>query len=54
MFTGIVEETGRVVAFRSGAEAWELIVAAETVPQTVAQIRAESRAARKDRCRAGA
>jgi len=36
MFTGIVEETGRVVAFSSRAEAWELTVAAETVRQDAA------------------
>jgi riboflavin synthase len=29
MFTGIVEETGRVIAFESKAEAWSLTVAAE-------------------------
>lgn len=33
MFTGIVEETGRVIAFSAGAESWELTVAAETVRQ---------------------
>ena len=36
MFTGIVEETGRVVTFTSRAEAWELSVAAETVRQDAA------------------
>ena len=36
MFTGIIEETGRVVAFRPAAEAWELIVAAEVVRRDAA------------------
>ena len=31
MFTGIIEETGRVVSFRPEAEAWELVLAAQTV-----------------------
>ena len=31
MFTGIVEETGRVVAFTQGAEAWRLQIAASAV-----------------------
>ncbi|HVZ65276.1 MAG TPA: riboflavin synthase [Lacunisphaera sp.] len=29
MFTGIVEETGRVVAFTAAAEAWRLVIAAD-------------------------
>ncbi|HYP17602.1 MAG TPA: riboflavin synthase [Opitutus sp.] len=29
MFTGIVEETGKVVAFNAGREAWELAVSAQ-------------------------
>ncbi len=36
MFTGIVEETGRVVAFARGAEAWRLEVAAHVVATDVA------------------
>lgn len=28
MFTGIVEETGRVVAFKAAAEAWRMVIAA--------------------------
>jgi len=36
MFTGIVEETGRVVSFHPEAEAWELIVAADQVRQDAA------------------
>ena len=36
MFTGIVEETGRVVAFARGAEAWRLEVAARVVASDVA------------------
>jgi riboflavin synthase len=36
MFTGIVEETGRVVAFGRGAAAWSLQVAATLVPSGVA------------------
>lgn len=35
MFTGIVEEAGRVVAFTPGAAAWRLRVAARTVPADV-------------------
>jgi hypothetical protein len=31
MFTGIVEETGRVVSFDRGAVAWRLVVEASTV-----------------------
>jgi riboflavin synthase len=31
MFTGIVEETGRLVSFEKGAAAWRLVVAASTV-----------------------
>ena len=31
MFTGIVEETGRVVAFRPETEAWSLTIAADVV-----------------------
>lgn len=31
MFTGIVEETGRVEAFAAGREAWRLVIAAELV-----------------------
>lgn len=31
MFTGIIEEVGRVVAFKAQAEAWRLVIAAETV-----------------------
>jgi len=36
MFTGIVEETGRVVAFARGAEAWRLEVTAQVVSADVA------------------
>lgn len=36
MFTGIVEEAGRVVSFRPEAEAWALTIAAETVRQDAA------------------
>jgi riboflavin synthase len=36
MFTGIVEEAGQVVAFRPEAEAWELVMAAQTVRQDAA------------------
>ena len=36
MFTGIVEETGQVVAFRSEAEAWELVVSAGPVRERAA------------------
>jgi riboflavin synthase len=36
MFTGIVEEAGRVVAFKPGAEAWRLVVAAGVVRQGAA------------------
>ena len=36
MFTGIVEETGRVAGFHPEAEAWELIVAADKVRQDAA------------------
>jgi riboflavin synthase len=36
MFTGIIEETGRVVAFAPGAAAWSLQVAATLVPADVA------------------
>ncbi len=35
MFTGIVEETGRVVRFAPGAAAWQLQIAAELVPTGV-------------------
>ncbi|HTH45994.1 MAG TPA: riboflavin synthase [Candidatus Limnocylindria bacterium] len=31
MFTGIVEETGRVEAFKSARDAWRLVIAAEVV-----------------------
>lgn len=31
MFTGIIEEAGRVVSFKAEAEAWRLVIAAETV-----------------------
>jgi len=33
MFTGIVEETGRVIAFTPGAEAWRLQISAAVVRQ---------------------
>jgi riboflavin synthase len=36
MFTGIIEETGRVASFRSGTEAWNLIIAADKVRQDAA------------------
>jgi len=36
MFTGIVEETGSVVAFAPGAEAWRLQIAARALPGGVA------------------
>jgi riboflavin synthase len=36
MFTGIVEETGRVAAFKPGAEAWRLVLTADTVLQDAA------------------
>jgi riboflavin synthase len=36
MFTGIVEETGRVVAFTPSADAWKLQIAASLVPSDVA------------------
>ncbi len=36
MFTGIVEETGRVVAFARGPAAWSLQIAATRVPAGVA------------------
>lgn len=35
MFTGIVEETGKVVAFSRGPKAWSLQIAAEIVPADV-------------------
>jgi riboflavin synthase len=36
MFTGLVEETGRVVAFKPGALGWQLVIsAAHTLPGTV-------------------
>ncbi len=35
MFTGIVEETGRVLAFESGEQAWRLVVEADAVAQDV-------------------
>ena len=35
MFTGIIEETGRVVAFKEGAESWRLQIAAAVVPGDV-------------------
>ncbi|MGB0744309.1 MAG: hypothetical protein ACPGSB_07260, partial [Opitutales bacterium] len=31
MFTGIVEETGKVISFESGEKAWRLLVEAEEV-----------------------
>ncbi len=31
MFTGIVEEAGRVLSFEEGADAWKLAIAAQTV-----------------------
>ncbi len=36
MFTGIVEETGTVVAFTQGADAWKLQVAADVALQDIA------------------
>lgn len=36
MFTGIIQETGRVIAFRAGAEAWNLVIAADQVRQDAA------------------
>jgi riboflavin synthase len=36
MFTGIIEETGRVVSFAPGTEAWKLQVAARLVPADLA------------------
>jgi riboflavin synthase len=36
MFTGIVEETGKVVAFTQGADSWKLQIAAGVVLQDVA------------------
>ncbi|MEO7600519.1 MAG: riboflavin synthase [Opitutus sp.] len=36
MFTGIVEETGRIVAFSRGAEAWDLRLSAQVALQGVA------------------
>jgi riboflavin synthase len=36
MFTGIVEEAGRVVSFQPEAGAWELVIAADTVRQDAA------------------
>jgi riboflavin synthase len=36
MFTGIVEETGRVLAFEPRAEAWSLAIAARTVLEGLA------------------
>jgi len=36
MFTGIIEETGRVVAFRPEADAWRLEVAAERIVEGLA------------------
>jgi riboflavin synthase len=36
MFTGIIEETGRVVSFTEGAEAWRLAIAAKRTLQDVA------------------
>ncbi len=35
MFTGIIEEVGRVVAFTAGATAWKLQIAAERTPRGV-------------------
>lgn len=35
MFTGIIEETGRVVAFTEGRDSWRLQVAAKLVPSDV-------------------
>ncbi len=36
MFTGIIEETGSVVAFTQGADAWKLQIAAQAALQDVA------------------
>jgi len=36
MFTGIIEEVGRVVAFKPEAEAWGLVIAARSVRQDAA------------------
>lgn len=36
MFTGIVEETGKVVAFTQGADSWKLQIAADVALQDVA------------------
>ena len=36
MFTGIIEETGRVVAFNRGADSWKLQIAAEVALHDVA------------------
>ena len=36
MFTGIIEETGRVAAFTPAADAWKLQIAAKLVPGDVA------------------
>ena len=36
MFTGLVEETGSVASFRSEAEAWELVIAADKVREDAA------------------
>lgn len=36
MFTGIVEETGKVVAFTQGADSWKLQIAAEVALRDVA------------------
>ena len=35
MFTGIIEEVGRVVAFAQGKSAWSLQIAASTIPADV-------------------
>lgn len=35
MFTGIIEETGRVASFTQAADAWKLQVAAQLVPRDV-------------------
>jgi riboflavin synthase len=35
MFTGIIEETGRVVAFTEGPDSWRLQIAAKLVPSDV-------------------
>ena len=35
MFTGIIEETGRVVAFTEGPDSWRLQVAAKLAPSDV-------------------